>query len=130
MADPVGEAFEIHVVGEETCETFTGKFRAKQKLSWADQLAISRYCRELLGVNAAEADVYTQHRAMVISELSARLSESPEWWRTSRGGLDLVDDNVAMAVYDKAVEVRTKWLEVQKKKGEEAKKALAEKQAK
>lgn len=126
MADPQGVQFDIHVVGEETNETFTGKFRAKEKLSWADQLAIDRYMRELLGPLGNEASLVIKKRAEIISELNARLTESPDWWKDARGGLDVVDDNVVLAVYDKSIEVRTKWVDAQKKKGEEARKKLTE----
>ncbi len=128
MADPVGVSFEIHVVGDETQETFTGKFFAKEKLSWQDQLNIDRIRRELLGANAADADPVVFQRATVIAELSARISSSPDWWKTARGGLDVIDDNVVMEVYAKAQEVRAKWLDAQKQKGEAAKAALAAKQ--
>ena len=130
MADPIGQAFEIHVVGDETLETFTGKFRAKEKLSWSDQLNIDRVRRELLGVNAAEANVDVYRRATVIAELSVYLTETPDFWKTSRGGLDLIDDNVVMKVYDEAIAVREKWVKAQKEKGEKARAALAEQQGK
>lgn len=129
MADPQGVSFEVHVVGEETFETFTGKFRAKEKLSWADRMASDRFRRELLGPNGAEADLSAQNRAMILGELSVRLTEAPDWWKTSRGGLDLVDDNIVMKIYEESVGIQTKWQEAQKAKGEAAKKALAEKQA-
>ena len=130
MADPQGVAFDVHIVGDETLETFTGKFRAKEKLSWADQLGIDRYRRELLGVNAAESTVEVYKRATVISELAAYLTEAPDWWKTSRGGLDIIDDNVVLKVYDEATKVREAWLKAQKEKGEAAKKKLAATQEK
>jgi hypothetical protein len=128
MSDPIGEVYEIHVVGEETQETFTGKFRAKAKLSWSDQIQIDRMRRELLGAQGGEADIVVQNMVTYISELSVRLTETPEWWKAARGGLDVVDNDVVLEVYKGAVEVRTKWLEAQKVKGEAAKKALATKQ--
>lgn len=128
MADPQGVQFEIHVVGTETQETFTGKFRAKEKLSWADRLNSDRIRRELLGPNGAEADPVIQRRAEMLGELSVHLTEVPEFWKTSRGGLDLVDDNVVMKVYDEAMAIQTKWQETQLAKGEAAKKKLAEQQ--
>jgi hypothetical protein len=128
MADPVGVQFEVHIIGDETGELFPGKFRAKEKLSWNDQLNIDRMRRELLGVNAAEALADVYQRATIIAELSARLTEFPDFWKNSRGGLDLVDDNVVLEVYKAAQDIREKWLTSQKEKGEVAKKKLTEKQ--
>ncbi len=130
MADPVGQFFEIHVVGDETGETFTGRFWAKEKLSQADILAIDARRRELLGPNGAEAPLDIFNRATVLSELTYRISGSPDWWKTSFNGLNLVDDNVIMEVYEKAKKVREDWLAAQKEKGEKARAALAEKQGK
>lgn len=128
MADPQGVQFEVHLVGEETLETFTGKFRAKEKLSWQDQLNIDRYRRELLGVNMSEASLDVYKRATVIAELAAYLTDAPDWWKTSRGGLDLIDDNVVGKVYEEATAIREKWLAAQKEKGEAAKKKLEQQQ--
>lgn len=128
MSELQGAVFEIHIIGEETGELFMGTFRAKEKLSWSDQLAIDRLRRELLGPLGHEADVVTQNRALIISELTFRLTETPEWWKNSRGGLDLIDNNVILIVYEKTKEVREKWIDAQKVKGETARKALAERQ--
>lgn len=128
MADPQGVQFELHVVGDETGDTFHDKFRAKEKLSWADQLAIDRMRRELLGPLGGEADLNVQQRAQVIAELTFRLTEFPEWWKNAHNGLDLVDDNVVLKVYEEAQRIRKEYLDRMKAKGEEAKKKLGEKQ--
>lgn len=130
MADPQGVQFEISVVGEETLETFTGKFRAKERYSWQDQLNIDRYRRELLGANMAEATVDVYKRATIVAELAAYLTEAPQFWKESRGGLDLIDDNVVGKVYEEAVAIREKWVKAQKEKGEKAKAALTASQGK
>ncbi len=128
MANPQGVAFEVHIVGDETGDTFTGTFRAKEKLSWADQLGIDARRRELLGQNSAEAPMGIYNMAMVLSELAFRLTEAPEWWKTSFSGMQLSDDNVVLEVYEKAKKVREDWLNAQKTKGEKARAALAAKQ--
>lgn len=130
MADPIGQAFEIHIVGDETGETFTGKFWAKEKLSQADILAIDARRRELLGPNSSEVSVDIYNRATVLSELTYRITGAPDWWKTSFNGLHLVDDNLVMEVYEKVKKVREDWLAAQKEKGEKAKAALAAQQGK
>jgi hypothetical protein len=129
MADPVGQSFEIHIVGDETGETFTGKFFAKEKLSQADILAIDSRRRELLGPNGAEASNSIYNRATILAELAFRITGAPDWWKTSFNGLNIVDDNVVMEVHEKVVKVREDWLAAQKEKGEKARAALAAHQA-
>ena len=129
MADPVGQFFEVHIVGDETGEVFPGKFWAKEKLSQADILAIDARRRELLGPNSAEAPLDIYNRATILAELAYRITGAPDWWKVSFNGLNLVDDNVVMEVYEKAKKVREDWLAAQKEKGEKARAALAEKQA-
>lgn len=125
MADPQGVQFEISIVGEETLETFIGKFRAKEKYSWQDQLSVDRYRRELLGANMSEATLDVYKRATIIAELAAYITEAPDFWKQSRGGLDLVDDNVVSKVYEEVVNIREKWVKAQQERGEKAKAALA-----
>jgi hypothetical protein len=125
VSNPQGVAFEIHVVGEETGQTFTGKFFAKEQLSWRDRIGADRYRRDLLGVNAAEASIDAFKRASIIADLSVQLTDAPQWWKDAQGGLELIDDNVIIEVSDQAQKIRADWLEAQKKKGEEAKKALS-----
>jgi hypothetical protein len=124
-----GQTFAIHIIGDETAETFTGTFRAKEKVSQGDILAIDSRRRELLGVNGFEAPPDIQRRASIIAELTYRLIEWPDFWKQSRFGLDIVDDNVLLEVYDKTQKVRENWLTEQKKKGEAARAALAAKVA-
>lgn len=124
MADPQGVKFDIHVVGDETLDTFTGAFRAKERYSWQDTLSVDRYRRELLGANMAEASLDVFKRATVIAELAAYLTEAPDWWKQARGGLDLIDDNVVGKVYEEVVGIRERWVKAQQEKGEKAKTAL------
>lgn len=129
MADTnnLGELFEVHIIGNETGDLFPGTFRAKQKLSWNDYIQIDKYRRELIGPNAAEADISVQNRCMYVAELSVRLTESPDWWKQKRGGLDIVDDNVVIEVYEKALQIRKKWLDSVQVKADETKKIEAQK---
>jgi hypothetical protein len=80
--------------------------------------------RELLGPLAHEAGIEITNRASIIAELNYRLTEAPDFWKNARGGLDLIDDNVVLEVYEQAKKVREDWLKAQKEKGEAAKKAL------
>jgi len=124
MADAIGMQFEVHIFGEESGDLFAGKFRAREKLSWSNRLEIDRIRRELLGPSGAEAGVEVQGRATILAELAVRVTESPEWFKTARNGLDLIDDNLVMEIYSKTQDIQQKWQAAQKEKAEAAKKAL------
>jgi hypothetical protein len=120
---PEGTPFSIHVVGDVTGKTWAGAFRAKPGLSFRDKLNSDRMRRELLGNDAASATTESHVTATVISALSVRLTEAPEWWTEAKGGLELQDFNVLEEVYKKSVEVE----DAHTKKVEDEGKAAGEK---
>lgn len=101
-----GIPFDIDVVGEGSGTTFLGKFRVKTRLSFREQLRIDQIRRELIGPDPAgnvgdDAAAY----AVALSELAVRLVEVPGWWKESKNGLDLEDENVLFDVWKKVREI-------------------------
>ena len=47
--------------------------------------------------------------AEVLANLRVRVLESPEWWRNSGGGYNLQDENVLVALYEKAMAEEIEW---------------------
>lgn len=133
MSIEAGDApFSLHEVGETSDQTYTGEFRAKKWLSHRDQLLKDQVRRELLGGASGVATERALTTAMILSELRVRLTASPDWWKTSNSGLDLVDDNVIGRVYDEAVKVEQDAVDAKKKKAEKIQEQLraeAEKKA-
>lgn len=128
MADKKeGVAFSIHIVGNVTNKTWIGDFRAKERLSFRDQLNRDRARRELLGPEVGTADAEALSIAVIISELSVRLTEAPAFWTESQNGLNLQDDNLIMEIYNKAIKIEKDALSTLVEAGEEAKKELKEK---
>jgi hypothetical protein len=115
-----GVAFDIHVKGNRTGKTWAGAFRAKTVLPFRDRIARDKYRRELLGPDAHNADPEVVAQAVIISELSVRLVEAPEWWKEKRGGLDLADENVLQEVYQAALKVEDDALAAIDAEGSEA----------
>jgi hypothetical protein len=124
MASLDGVGFDISVVGDTTGETWAGSFKAKEKLSFRDQIGIDKMRRELLGHNPAGADPEIVIQTSILAELSVRLVETPAWWREAKMGLDLCDANVLMAVYEKAIKIQQDAIEKIQKAGEAAKEQL------
>lgn len=117
----IGVQFKIHVVGTVTGKTWSDTFRAKQTLTFRDKLAADRLRRELLG-DGGGADTEAAAAALIVSQLSVRLTEAPEWWKNS--GLDMEDPNLLRAVYDAAMKVEDDYMAEVTKEGETAKAAL------
>lgn len=118
------QAFTISVVGEVSGETFRGEFRALKFLTHRQQLLLDQKRRELLGGNAEFSSQRARNQAEIFSQLFVRLSEAPKWWLESGNGMDLVDDNIMVEVFNAAMKVEEEAVASVKKKAEEAKEAL------
>jgi len=115
-----GIAFEVHVRGNVTGKTWDGAFRAKPLLSFREQLNVDKLRRELVGPDQAGAAPEMFSTAVVLSELAFRLTDVPEWWKESKGGLDLCDPNVVEQVYKKTKAIETEHLKKVEAEGEDA----------
>lgn len=118
------QAFTISVVGEVSGETFRGEFRALKFLTHRQQLLLDQKRRELLGSNAEFSSQRARNQAEIFSQLFVRLSEAPKWWIESGNGMDLVDDNIMVEVFNAAMKVEEEAVASVKKKAEDAKEAL------
>lgn len=118
------QAFTISVVGEVSGETFRGEFRALKFLTHRQQLLLDQKRRELLGGNAEFSSQRARNQAEIFSQLFVRLSEAPKWWLESGNGMDLVDDNIMVEVFNAAMKVEEEAVASVKKKAEDAKEAL------
>ncbi|TAK97629.1 MAG: hypothetical protein EPO08_20995 [Rhodospirillaceae bacterium] len=120
----VGVPFKVHLIGATTGKAWPGEFRAKKSLSFRDKLAADAYRRELIGGVAGAVDGEAAAAALVISQLSVRLTECPEWWTASKGGLDLEDANVLESVYKEALKIEDDYLKQVEAEGKAAQEAL------
>lgn len=111
--------FSISVVGDVSGETFKGDFRATKFLSHKQQLVLDRKRRELLGENSKDATARANNQAEIFSQLAVRLTKAPAWWVESDNGMELVDDNVAVEVYNAALKVEVDAITAVKKTAEE-----------
>ena len=126
LSDPNTFVFTISVEGEQTGETFRGKFVAKLRLTHREQLIQDRQRRTLLGDKPEHASIRCLNQAEIFSELATRIVDAPSWWKDSDGGLELVDDDVVGAVYSELSKKIREDEEQRQKKLEEAKKDLQE----
>lgn len=120
------QAFTVSVVGETSGETFRGEFRAVKFLTHRQQLLLDQKRREILGVNPESASTRAANQAEIFAQLFVRLSDAPKWWLESGNGMDLVDDNVMVEVFNGAMQVEKAAIEEMKKRAEEAQSRLKE----
>lgn len=120
------QSFTVSVVGEVSGETFRGEFRAVKFLTHRQQLLLDQKRRELLGSNPDQAGVRAKNQAEIFAQLFVRLSNAPKWWIESGQGMDLIDDNVMVEVFNAALKVEEEAVQEMKKKAEAAKAQLKE----
>lgn len=117
-------SFSVDVTGEDTKRHFTGLFSAKTSLSFRERLQEDEQRRLLLGSNPESAGTYAESVAKLLSFVNVRLVDAPNWWKESKGGVDLKDENVLKAVYETLIDGLAKQFGEQTKKAEEAQKEL------
>lgn len=104
-AIPNQESFVVSVVGDTTGELLTGKFSAKKRLSFNDQLRSDNFRRQMLGASPGEPTARAASMAQIFSQLLVRLIEAPSWWVDADEGRELEDENIVVDVYEKAMKV-------------------------
>lgn len=98
--------FTVDVVGDVTGERWVGKFTAKRRLSFKEQLARDNERRRLIGPSVGDPLPRAVSAANIFSELAVRLVDAPSWWRDKDNGTELEDDSVVSRVYMEALEIK------------------------
>lgn len=121
-----GVEFQIHVVGQSTGETFTGKFTAKQRLTKLDQLNQDSLYRRYLGqdLDPRFASPEAAFIARRLSEIAVRLVKYPDWWRAKNLGELVEDENLLNEIYSAAMKVEVDFLTELRDKAAKAQQVL------
>lgn len=114
----------LHVTGDETGKTYIGEFEVRVRLSHRDELRLDQVRRELLGTSPEHASSDAAARARVFATLRVRLVDYPDWWAASGFGLDLLDENVIVELYEQSIRVANEARQKTLDDGEEAVKVL------
>lgn len=109
MALPVNEkTVQLSVVGQSSLQKYEGIFTFRCKLTMSEKYKLEmEKSRMLSGVQ--EATDGLENIISIVCALKARIIKAPEWWTESEGGLNLIDDNVLIDVYDKSVQAEIEW---------------------
>lgn len=107
MASFVNEkTFELHEIGENSKQTFTGTFTAFRFLS-ARRILLKD---QLLRKNLAGDNPLISGQVPLASKLAvvqSGLKEAPEWWGQYAAGDDIIDMNIIDKVYEEVNKIQT-----------------------
>lgn len=114
------QEFIVQCTGDLTGKSWYGKFWAKPILSHRDRLLRGRLRGQYVGDHPEQATVEEATLASVLSDLQVRITKSPEWWAGCGFGENLQDVNVMREIYNKAIEIETKYMAVLNEKSKAA----------
>lgn len=117
--------FTVTCVGSTTGEEFKGIFKCRPILTHAQQLGRDQFRRDLLGVDPDSASPRALNQATLLSEIAARLTDAPSWWKDSRDGRELYDDEPVAAIYSEVIQAENNFRDAIIAKAEKARLDLA-----
>lgn len=47
--------------------------------------------------------------SIILANLRVRITDGPEWWDSSQGGYNIMDENILVELYDKVLEQEDLW---------------------
>lgn len=117
-------SFSINEIGDRSGQQMIGDFAAKKELSTRDTLRKDQIRRQLLGNEPGQPSEEAETLAIMVSEVTVRLTNCPSWFKETNYGLDLSDTNVLFAVFNGCLQVQKAADEERKKAAEKAKDQL------
>lgn len=113
--------FTFKGVDNVTGEKLEGTFTFNRILSYGQQLRYDVLYRKYLGDGDPKyAHPLAQQRAKILAEINSSLISAPAFWVNSDGGLNLLDDNTAVEIWTKIMEVQNEAAEARAAKDKEA----------
>lgn len=116
---PKNEAtFDFKEVGETTGKSYDGRFTCLCVLNMGKKHQLELEKTRLMSdfVNPTDG---LYGIATILANLRVKLTDSPNWWKQSNGGLDIEDEDVLVKLYQVVLTKETEWREAVKKKAQE-----------
>lgn len=113
--------FTIDVTGETTGIQYKGEFVAKCVLNMAGKHAMELEKTRLMA-DYANPSAGLMGIAISLATVRAKVLKGPEWWTSSNGGADIIDENVIFTIFDECLKIENDWKNTLKKRAEEAQK--------
>lgn len=116
------KTFDFECVGETTGKTYDGRFTVLCVLNIGQKHALALEKTRLLGSYSNPTDDLVGY-ALILSSLRIKVVDGPEWWKQSRGGLVVDDEEPLVKLYQKIQEVEEEWKKDLKEKAEKLQQA-------
>ena len=100
----------LQSLGEITKQKYFGTFRIKVILTQRERLLVEREYSALLPSDKGASEE-NKLRAAVLAELSVRIAESPDWWKNSDYGRELLDSQPLWDLMVSIDKERNAWQE-------------------
>jgi hypothetical protein len=100
---PTTHEFTIDEIGDTSAERFQGKFSLKLPITHREQLRRDELRRAYLGqFTQSAASPRASNQAELFAEINVRITDvakgCPSWWKDNEMGLELMDDNIILAI--------------------------------
>jgi len=113
------KSFTISQAGLTTGHKYEGTFEVICCLSMGQRHSEAAEKTRLMGDYAnPDADLYSL--ATTLATLRVRIQDSPEWWKQSNGGTDILDEEIINLLWEKTVGAEADWRKELKDKAEKA----------
>lgn len=108
---------DIDCIGEITGKRYEGTFTVLCSLNLGQKHTLALEKTRLLGSHANPTDDLIS-LSVLLATLRVKIVDGPEWWKQSKGGSTLEDEEVVVALYEKIQEAERAWRESLKQKAQ------------
>lgn len=109
-------SFVFDKTGETTGQRYEGKFTVLCALNMAKkhqlELEKTRLLADFLNPTDGLAGI-----SMILANLRVKLVDGPEWWKQSNGGLEIMDEDILVMLFEEVMKKESEWREAVKNKG-------------
>jgi hypothetical protein len=111
------KTFDFQHTGNETGKEYAGKFTVIASLNIGQKVALESEKSRIIGMHQNPTPDLIG-LAIILANLRVRIvsDDAPEWYKQSRGGELIDDEDAAVALYNKIQDMEKLWIADLKKK--------------
>jgi hypothetical protein len=110
------KTFDFQYTGEVTGKEYTGRFTVIASLNVGQRISLESEKSRIIGIYPNPTPDLIG-LAITLAHLRVRITDdAPEWYKQSRGGELIDDEDTIVALYNKIQEMEKLWIEDLKKK--------------
>jgi len=112
-------SFDFDAVGSTTGFAYKGAFTVRCVLNLGQKHTVELE-KSRLTADQRNPSQTLLGLAVALAELRGRIVEAPAWWKDSKGGADILDEEVIYDLLNKCLDLEEQWKTDVRKAGEEA----------